>query len=328
MKKSIRILLHIIYAVLLLTVFCFVMFLLGFKITYASALEDDWGAIGAVAAWITALATCIIPIVVIVIDHKLSEQERLTGEANKAMLEEIKAFKSEYNDILYSLKNGEIIFDCGTSKVSDNRSETIEARILNYIRATVSASKQDIVNYFDLPEKDVENIINDLLSSRKIKRSKHDREKFQVWEGKMYEEYTHQSLPSKPYRELLGSAICVFNENTAFIIETILRLDISNTYDWYHLTDLEAGRLRSSVHNVISTQCGSEVETLFTEIIKQRNRIIHSYRITNASNQQVLATKEPIKDGNTQFEITEDYLIEFIRLNEKLNAMLHKLRGT
>ena len=143
----------------------------------------------------------------------------------------------------------------------------------------------------------------------------------------MYEEYTRQSLPEKYYRELLGTALCVFNSNNAFIIETILRMDISGEYDWYHLTDLESGRLRPSVHNVISTQCGSDVEDLFLNLIERRNRIIHSYRITNSSSQQVLATKTMIKDGNVQFEITEDYLLEFIKLNDKLTSMLHNLRG-
>jgi hypothetical protein len=143
----------------------------------------------------------------------------------------------------------------------------------------------------------------------------------------MYEDYTRQSLPEKYYRELLGTALCVFNSNNAFIIETILRLDISGEYDWYHLIDLESGRLRPSVHNVISTQCGSDVEDLFLNLIERRNRIIHSYRITNSSGQQVLATKTMIKDGNTQFEITEDYLLEFIKLNDKLSSMLHNLRG-
>ena len=60
----------------------------------------------------------------------------------------------------------------------------------------------------------------------------------------MYEKYTHQSLPSKYYRELLGSAICVFNSNNAFIIETVLRLDASKQYNWYKLIDLKSGKLR------------------------------------------------------------------------------------
>ena len=59
----------------------------------------------------------------------------------------------------------------------------------------------------------------------------------------MYESYTRQSLPTKRYRELLGSAICVFNSNNAFIVENILKCDDLDKYDWYHLIDLESGRL-------------------------------------------------------------------------------------
>lgn len=142
----------------------------------------------------------------------------------------------------------------------------------------------------------------------------------------MYENYTKQALPEKYYRELLGTALCVFNSNTAFIIKTILRMDNSGKYDWYKLTDLESGKLRPSVHNVISTKYGSAVENLFVDLVKRRNRIIHSYRITNSSNQQVLATKTLVEDGNEQFEITEDYLMEFIKLNEQLSIMLNTIR--
>ena len=113
----------------------------------------------------------------------------------------------------------------------------------------------------------------------------------------MYESYTRQSLPTKRYRELLGSAICVFNSNNAFIVENILKCDDLDKYDWYHLIDLESGRLKGSVHEVITSKCGDEIETLFSQIIKMRNRIIHSYRITNASGEQTLATQENRGDG-------------------------------
>lgn len=49
----------------------------------------------------------------------------------------------------------------------------------------------------------------------------------------MYENYTRQALPSKKYRELLGSALCVFNSNNAFVIENILRSDDNSEYSWY-----------------------------------------------------------------------------------------------
>ena len=70
-----------------------------------------------------------------------------------------------------------------------------------------------------------------------------------------------------------------------------------------------------------------EIEKLFIEIIERRNRIIHSYRITNAANEQVLATKEKVEKGNRRFEITEEYLLDFIKLNDKLSGLLHNLRG-
>ena len=76
----------------------------------------------------------------------------------------------------------------------------------------------------------------------------------------MYESYTRQSLPTKRYRELLGSAICVFNSNNAFIVENILKCDDLDKYDWYHLIDLESGRLKGSVHEVITSKCGDEIE--------------------------------------------------------------------
>ena len=143
----------------------------------------------------------------------------------------------------------------------------------------------------------------------------------------MYKSYTRMSLPSRQYRELLGSALCVFNSNQGFIIENILILDKSTTNDWYNLIDSTAGMLSKPIKNIISAQAGEEIELLFSKIVQMRNRIIHSFGITNTAGEQSLATKEPEHKGGRQFEITEDYLMNFISMNEKLSDMLHKLRG-
>ena len=143
----------------------------------------------------------------------------------------------------------------------------------------------------------------------------------------MYENYTRQALPSKYYRELLGSAICVFNSNNAFIIENILRFDDSTAYNWYELIDKTSGTLTNDVKIVISERFGNDIEVLFEELVNMRNRIVHSYQITNSVGEQVLATKEKMKDGNRQFEITEVHLLDFISKNEKLCDMLYEVRG-
>ena len=142
----------------------------------------------------------------------------------------------------------------------------------------------------------------------------------------MYESYTRQSLPAKEYRELLGTALCVFNSNNGFIIENILRTNTS--FDWYELIDKESGLLRTIISETISKECETtEIEDLFLKIVSMRNRIIHSFRITSNSAEQVLATKSRKKEGNIQFEITEEYLMDFIKKNEMLSELLHQYRG-
>lgn len=138
----------------------------------------------------------------------------------------------------------------------------------------------------------------------------------------MYENYSRQSLPPKRYRELLGSAICVFNSNNQFIIENILREDSAN-FNWYDLTDKTSGQLTNAIGETISKKSDGNISSLFSNLVSKRNRIIHSFQITY-ENEQILNTKDK---QHKQYIITEDYLLEFIRENEELSSMLHKFRG-
>lgn len=141
----------------------------------------------------------------------------------------------------------------------------------------------------------------------------------------MYESYSRQSLPTREYRELLGSALCVFSSNNGFIIENIINTD--DSFNWYDLVDKESGFLRKYISDTISRKTGNtEIEDLFLEIVHMRNRIIHGFRITSKQGEQVLATKTLKKDGNIQFEITIEYLMDFIKKNEKLSDLLYQYR--
>lgn len=139
----------------------------------------------------------------------------------------------------------------------------------------------------------------------------------------MYEDYTRQAVPERYYRELVGTAVTVFNSNNSFIIENILRITVDK-YSWHTLIDYTSGRLNNEVKNVLEECSHQNIIELFSELISMRNRIIHSFQITNSSGKQVLATKE--KNGN-QFEVTEEYLMQFIKKNEQLSLMLHEFRG-
>ena len=140
----------------------------------------------------------------------------------------------------------------------------------------------------------------------------------------MYENYTRQSLPTKEYRELLGSAISVFNSNNSFIIENILREDEGRNYSWYDLIDKTSGQLKAAINDTITTKAGSEIAQIFSDLVDKRNRIIHSFQITNDDKEQILATKD--KQHN-QFVITKEYLLDFIKGNEVLSDKLYTFRG-
>lgn len=140
----------------------------------------------------------------------------------------------------------------------------------------------------------------------------------------MYENYTRQAVPSRKYRELLGTAICVFNSNNAFVIENILRSDDNGQYDWYSLIDRESGKLKEPIQNTIAKKTNEKIGELFSEVVTMRNRIIHSFQITY-DGQQILATKTRIKEGNQQFIISEEYLLKFIKKNEELSSVLYRL---
>ncbi|MRT27085.1 selenium binding protein [Enterobacteriaceae bacterium RIT697] len=146
----------------------------------------------------------------------------------------------------------------------------------------------------------------------------------------MYEVVSRQSLPSKKYRELVGTAVCVFNSNNGFIIENILREDDDEIYNWYALIDKTSGQLKIPIKETISKKSDDTIATLFEELVIIRNRIMHSFRITapegisSDNDNQMLATK--YKDGN-QVIITEEYLLDFIKKNGELSSKLHEFRG-
>ena len=137
----------------------------------------------------------------------------------------------------------------------------------------------------------------------------------------MYEQYSRQALPPKNYRELLGSAISVFNSNNQFVIENILRIDNAN-FNWYDLIDKTSGQLNDSIKNTITRKSNNEIALVFKSLVDKRNRIIHSFQITYGD-EQILATKDR---NHNQFLITEEYLLDFIKENDLLSSKLHELR--
>jgi hypothetical protein len=117
---------------------------------------------------------------------------------------------------------------------------------------------------------------------------------------------------------LLGTAISAFSSNNGFVIENVLR--VNDAASWYELIDKTSGAVKKAVEGKLP----EHIVELFGELVDERNRIIHGFRITNTDGEQSIATKE--KSGR-QFEVTAEYMREFIRKNERLSDMLHEFRG-
>ncbi|WP_026632619.1 hypothetical protein [Dyadobacter alkalitolerans] len=140
----------------------------------------------------------------------------------------------------------------------------------------------------------------------------------------MYEDYTRQALPSKEYRELLGTAICIFNSNNQFIIENILEIN-NSSYNWLDLTDQMSGTLLNSIKATITNKFNEEIADMFDALTFKRNRIVHGFQITE-NGEQILWTKE--KKTHIQYAITLAYLKTFIRENELLSDKLYHIRNS
>ncbi|MBQ8488315.1 MAG: selenium binding protein [Pseudobutyrivibrio sp.] len=133
----------------------------------------------------------------------------------------------------------------------------------------------------------------------------------------------HISLPDEEYLKLLGIAMSAFSSNNSFVIENILYNETCE-YDWYELTDKESGYL----YDIIKQSINEDIANDFKAIVNMRNRIIHGFRITSKTGEQILGTKTKIKDGNIQFEITKDYLEDFIFKNDNLSIKLNSYRNS
>ena len=103
-----------------------------------------------------------------------------------------------------------------------------------------------------------------------------------------------------------------------------MREDQLDCYDWYELIDRTSGQLLEPIKETITQKAGTEIANLFLELIQIRNRIVHSFQITATDGNQKLATKYI---DHRQEVITEEFLLNFIKLNEKLCLKLHDFRG-
>lgn len=137
---------------------------------------------------------------------------------------------------------------------------------------------------------------------------------------------TRQSTSDDEFLYLLGLSQWVFNSNCHFIIELIDKEHHNNSDEhWFKLIDLTAGQLLD-YKNIIINVLGINIYNLFSEVVDNRNTIIHSIPTGEKIDDYVIPIYRNISKKK-YIKIDKTYLINFIKKNQKLSDKLYKFRG-
>lgn len=139
----------------------------------------------------------------------------------------------------------------------------------------------------------------------------------------MNESYCRQSLPKRKSRELVGTAICVINQNNSLIIEIYMKANNIKQNEWYHFMKCTSGELKKEVKWFFEKdEEGKEIIQEFEKLVDMRNRIVHCFQYTGNEEQKLRTVTRDKK----QYDIDDDYLLNFIKLNNELNEKLSNYR--
>ena len=142
-----------------------VLFALGFRITYAPELANDWDAISAVGTWVCGL---IVPFALIIFEKSLSASEKRVSTSNVATLQELNEFKKKYEPLLKAFTEGEVIFDCNGSSNSDTPSIPSQNEIFRFICVSIIATSQEIADHFGVDVESLRHRIEDMWAVQEI----------------------------------------------------------------------------------------------------------------------------------------------------------------
>ena len=137
---------------------------------------------------------------------------------------------------------------------------------------------------------------------------------------------TRQSTSDDEFLYLLGISQWVFNSNCGFIIEMIDKEHHHNSNEsWTKLIELTSGNLLNYKNMIISI-LGIEIYDLFELLVDKRNTIIHSIPTGEKVDDYVIPIYRNDKKKK-YVKIDKEYLLEFIKENEKMSDKIYAFRG-
>lgn len=131
------------------------------------------------------------------------------------------------------------------------------------------------------------------------------------------------SVPDDEYIFEYGKSQIMFESVLGLLIDLNRKWRSADNV-WFELVDLEAGPVTKKSEQIFKNNNASRELQHFSELRAKRNRIAHAFRIKNEKGEQSMQTRDR-KTGD-QFEITEQYLNNFMQECNDVYTELDKLR--
>lgn len=137
------------------------LFGLGFKITYAPELENDWEAISAVGEWVGAI---IIPFVILWLERKWDSNKKEIALSNLVTSDQLRELELKLTPLIKKA-SGEEKIDLSTDK---SNVSVHEQQILQYLAISMGANTHEIALHIGLPVPTTQRLLHKMLQEGKI----------------------------------------------------------------------------------------------------------------------------------------------------------------
>ena len=143
----------------------FVLWCMGFRITYAPEIDNNWDAISAVAEWAgVIIGAIIVPFAVVRLQHKWDSNKEEIALSNLVTIDQLKEFEQRFAPLLDNQK-----------QESDKAPLTIkpelsmrEQQLLQFLSVSMGASRNEISEQLGLSVASAQHLIKRLLDEGKI----------------------------------------------------------------------------------------------------------------------------------------------------------------
>ena len=142
-----------------------IMWRMGFRITYAPELDNNWEAISAVADWAGVIVgAIIIPLLALWLQHKWDSNKEEIALSNLVTLDQLKEFEQRFAPLL----DKQVQESNGNLFTLKPELSLREQQLLQFLSVNMGASRNEISEQLGLSNASTQHLIKRLLETGKI----------------------------------------------------------------------------------------------------------------------------------------------------------------